>query len=216
MSQQSNRRFVWVVLLVVVIAVLAIFFLRDHNHRPATEKVQTINYKGLPVIGDLNAPNQILAVEDLKCHGCMVFNNLIFPELKKAYIDTGKASYHVLLVGFLPNSEPAANTAFCLNAQNPSYFFNFLKAVYANQPPETDNWATPAKLIQFARLAAPTANFTTLGQCMLANTYSLQVNNNIQYGAKLMGDTLTTPTLFINGQMLNVQPSVESIKPLLK
>jgi protein-disulfide isomerase len=215
MSQQSNRRFILVVLLVVILAIIAIFFFRGQNG-PKVGKAQTISYAGLPALGNPQAPNKILAVEDLKCHGCMVYNNLIYPKLKKAFIDTGKASYHVLLVSFLPGSTPAGNTALCLYQQKPAYFFNFVHTVYANQPPETENWATPAKLMQLARKAAPTADFTALSNCMLTNRYSKQLQSNIATGAKLMDNELTTPTLFINGQRLQVQPSVNSIKPLLK
>jgi protein-disulfide isomerase len=215
MSQQSNRRFILVVLIVVILAIIAIFFFRDHNG-PKTGKTQHIDYAGLPIIGNPKAPNKILAVEDLKCHGCMVYNNLIYPKLKKAFIDTGKASYHVLLVSFLPGSEPAANTALCLYQQKPAYFFSFVHTAYANQPPETVDWATPAKLIQLARTAAPQADFTALSQCMLTNRHGKQAKKNIETGAKLMDNELTTPTLFINGQKLNAQPSVNTIAPLLK
>ena len=121
MSQKSNRRFILIVLAVVFVAILAIFFFRHINKSTTNNKAQTINYSNLPAIGNLNAPNKILAVEDLKCHGCMVYNNLIYPQLKKELIDSGKSSYHVLLVSFLPGSEPAANVAYCLNAQNPDY-----------------------------------------------------------------------------------------------
>lgn len=215
MSQPFNRRFILAIVLIVIIAIVAIFFFHSQNE-PKVGEAQPINYTGLPLVGDPNAPNQILAVEDLKCHGCMVYNNLIYPQIKKELIDTGKANYRVLLVSFLPGSTPAGNVALCLYEQKPAYFFDFVHTTYANQPPETEDWATPAKLMQLARQAAPDTDFTALSNCMLTNRYEDQLKKNISTGSQLMDNMLTTPTLFINGQRLLIQPSVAAIKMLLK
>ncbi len=215
MPEKSNRRFILVVIAVVIIAILAIIFFHHRNNITPTGSVQNINYAGLPTVGKADAPNQILAIEDLKCHGCMIYNNTVYPQLKKELIDTGKASYHVLLVSFLPGSEPAANAALCLYEQDPAYFFQFVHDSYANQPPETEDWATPARLMQIARASTPNANFNKLSQCMLSNKYAGQLKKNIEYGGKLLGGVLSTPTLFVNGRKVNL-PTMSGIKPLLK
>lgn len=215
MSQQSNRRFILVVIAVIIIAILAIVFFRHKNNMAASGGVQNINTTGLPTTGKADASNQIVVIEDLKCHGCMIYNNTVYPQLKKELIDTGKASYHVLLVSFLPGSEPAANAALCLGAQNPTYFFQFVHDSYANQPPETEDWATPARLMQIARASTQNANFNKLSQCMLSNRYADQLKKNIEYGAKLLGGVLSTPTVFVNGRKAGI-PTMDGIKALLK
>ena len=215
MSPRSTRRFILVVLLVVILAIIAIFFFSHANKATMNTETKTINYTGLPVIGNPSSPNKILAIEDLKCHGCMVYNNLVYPQLKNDLINSGKATYHVLLVSFLPGSEPVANAAYCLNEQNSDYFFSFIHTVYANQPPESEDWATPATLIQFAKKSAPQANLIALSQCMLANRYEKQLKSNITYAARLMNNQLTTPTLYINGQPVT-QPSASAVHTLIK
>lgn len=215
MSQQSTRRFILIVAVIVIIAAIALFFFNHKNKSTPSQVVQQIDYSGLPSLGSANAPNKILAIEDLKCHGCMIYNNAIYPQLQKELIDTGKVSYHVLLVSFIPGSEPAANAALCLYSQKPDYFFQFIKTSYLHQPPENENWATPARLIEIAKLAAPQADLNTLSQCMLTDQFGPQLKKNVAYGAKLMGNELITPTLFLNGRKLN-SLTLDSIKPLLK
>ena len=47
---------------------------------------------------------------------------------------------------------PAANAARCLYKQNPDWFFTFVDYVYQNQPPESEDWATIPRLVQFANV----------------------------------------------------------------
>lgn len=42
------------------------------------------------IYGDANAPVTIVEYASLTCNFCAQFHNSVFPELKKAYIDTGK------------------------------------------------------------------------------------------------------------------------------
>ena len=164
MSQPSRKRLVVVVAAIVVILLIAFFALK--HQKPAIQPVQvtTIDTTGLPHTGQAGAPNTIVAVEDLKCFGCMMYNTRLYPDIKKQLIDTGKANYHVLLMSFLPGSKPAANTAMCLREQNPAYFFDFVHYAYAHQPPETQNWAIPARLFRMAVAAVPNVDKTKLTQ----------------------------------------------------
>jgi protein-disulfide isomerase len=213
MNSKTRRRFVLTVVAIALLGIALIFFFRGRTTSNIPKKA--INYAGMPISGSTESPNKILAIEDLKCYGCKMYNNLVYPQLKKELIDTGKASYHVLLVSFLHGSEPAANTAYCLKEQNPDYFFQFLHYVYGNQPPESTNWATPATLIQMAERATDGADLTRLSQCMLANRYSKQLKDNLAYAAKLMNNELTTPTILVNGKLLK-HPTAAKVKKQLK
>lgn len=199
MSLKSNSRFIIVVTVVALAAVGALMFFKHRDRTPHEHKVQTINYRGLPMLGNPHAKHKVLAVEDLKCYGCMMYNNLVYPEIKKNFIDTRKASYHVLLVSFLPGSAPAANAAYCLQEQDPHYFFSFLEEVYADQPPESENWATPARLIKMARKAAPKADFKQFAQCILSNRYYKRLQENLKMAGDLLDHNVRTPSVFTNG-----------------
>lgn len=159
---------------------------------------QSIDLTGQPVLGQAKAPIDIVLFEDLKCFNCMRFNLTVFPALKRRYIDTGIARYHVITLGFLPGSLPAANAALCAYAQHPDFFFKFIDRVYHNQPPENEDWATTAKLMGFARQVKG-LNLDQLSTCAYQSTYAPVIQKNFKIALSLMGEAMGTPALYING-----------------
>lgn len=49
-----------------------------------------------PALGSAAAPVVVLEISDFKCTHCRIFHEQVFPELRKAYIDTGKVQWLVL------------------------------------------------------------------------------------------------------------------------
>lgn len=162
----------------------------------------TINRQGQPQLGNPKARIHIVAFEDLKCTNCKIFNMTLFPEIKKKYIDTGKANYTFINLAFIPGSLPAANAARCLYAQNKNYFFPFIDYVFQHQPDESENWATIATLIQFARAAVPKADLKQLSTCMIEARYNPVIQENLKIATHAMSDKVATPALYINGQKI--------------
>jgi protein-disulfide isomerase len=56
------------------------------------------------ILGNPNAPNTIIEYASLTCPHCAHFENDVLPELKKKWIDTGKAK---LVLRDFPLDEPA-------------------------------------------------------------------------------------------------------------
>lgn len=163
-----------------------------------------INTKGQPTIGHPKASVHLVLFEEPKCISCKEYSNTIFPKIKEAYIDTNKAKYTVMLVSFLPNSMPAAEALFSVYYSDPLYpnddlFFTYLDYLYQNQPPESTNWATSEKLIEFAKKASPAINLNRVKTCIEKEIHRTKIEKNTAYGTHLMGGTLTTPTLYVNG-----------------
>ncbi len=182
---------------------------------PSSAKALPIDTTGQPTLGNAQAPAHIVVFEDLKCPNCRELSVAIFPQIKKKYIDTGKAKYTLILLAFIPGSIPAGNAALCLRDQNEAYFFPFVEYLYRHQPSEEKDWATLPTLLKFAHSAAPNANLQKLSNCIFTNTHTATLKNNLNLAAKLMGNQVETPTVYVNGQM--VRPlTMEKIETLIQ
>lgn len=163
-----------------------------------------INTKGQPTVGHPKAQVHLVLFEEPKCVSCKEYNTTIFPKIKEAYIDTHKVQYTVILVSFLPHSMPAAEALFSVYYSDPLYpnddlFFTYLDYMYSHQPPESTDWATSNQLIEFAKEASPAINLTRMRTCIEKEIHRTKIEKNTAYGKQLMGGTITTPTLYVNG-----------------
>ena len=202
MSKNKSKLVVLITLAVIIVGVaLGYAFIRN-QHKTPQEPALTIDTKDQPTLGNANAPLHFVVFEDLKCGNCKIFTNTLFPEIKKEYVDKGTGKYTLINLAFIQGSMPAANAAHCLYEQNKDYFFPFVDYVYANQPPEEEDWATMAKILQFAQAAVPKADLNKLSQCMVENRYYNFLENNLKLAATLMKGQVATPTLYINGRQV--------------
>jgi protein-disulfide isomerase len=163
-----------------------------------------IHIENQPTIGFSKAKVNVVLFEEPKCVNCKEFTTDIFPKIKEHYIDTGKVTFTVIPVSFLPNSMPAAIALLCVyNADplypNPDLFFKFLHYIYHNFPGEGTDWATPDNLTKMAAQTSPAINISALNKCIEMETYRIQIRKNTEYGKQLLGGVISTPTVFVNG-----------------
>jgi protein-disulfide isomerase len=88
-----------------------------------------------PVLGDAAAPVVIREYADFQCPSCGAFARLIEPQIRAAYIDTGKVRlewHDFAWIG--PESRDAANAARCAGDQG--RFWEFHDLLYASQAGE--------------------------------------------------------------------------------
>jgi len=104
-----------VALIVTIIVISIIFYHPSDNKLP---KKTFINTNNQPTIGNQQAKIHMVVFEDLKCYNCMRYNAKIYPFIEKNNIKTGKASYTVINLAFIPGSMTAANAARCVYKQN--------------------------------------------------------------------------------------------------
>lgn len=189
------KKIVIAIVMVIILIIILAFIFRPESNLP---KPIAINTENQPVLGRKDAKINIVAFEDLKCAACKEFSNTIFPILKQKYIDTGIANFTFINLAFVPNSLPAANAAHCLYVQNPKFFFPFVEYVYANQPPEEENWATIPKLAEFAGHVKG-ADLSKLSQCIYDSPYNALFEKNFALAEQAIGTPVMTPSVFING-----------------
>ncbi len=187
-----------IALIATIIVILISLYHTSDSKLPKKILIDTNNQ---PTIGNQQAKIHMVVFEDLKCYNCMRYNAEIYPSIEKNYIKTGKASYTVINLAFIPGSMTAANAARCVYKQDKKLFFTYLKNIYDNQPPETENWATIPNLMNFAK-NIPGLNKEKLSVCIEKSPYTYLINNNLKIAIKAMNGAAATPTLYINGYIV--------------
>lgn len=193
-----NKKLVSITLSFLAILIFAALIL-NKTQRVTLSPTKQINIEGQPTLGA--GKITMVVFEDMKCSNCKIYNQVIYPFIKSHYIDTGKATYVLIPLAFIQNSIPAGNAALCVYHQKPELFFEYVDYLYQHQPDEALNWAMPETLTEFAQHISgiDLAQFST---CIKNNTYYTQLQQNLGLARKVMGDTVQTPTLYINGNVV--------------
>jgi protein-disulfide isomerase len=92
---------------------------RNAPPEPPPPQRATLKLDGIPMLGVKTAPITIVEFTDYQCPFCQRFHVTTFSELKKNYIDTGKARFFSrdMPLDFHPNAMRAAQAARCANEQ---------------------------------------------------------------------------------------------------
>ena len=102
-------------------------------------------------LGSADAPNTIVEYASMTCPHCAQFENVVFPELKTKYIDTGKVRF---IFREFPLDGLAARASLLARCAGPDRYFPMIEALFQTQ----QNWVVQGpeameKLLQFARQA---------------------------------------------------------------
>lgn len=205
----------WISLFCVLILAGLVYSFSRTQLPPSIE----INTQGQPTIGYTKAPVHVVVFEEPKCSNCRDYHKEIYPTIKREFIDTNKIRYTVVPVSFLPGSMPAAIALLCVYYENREYpndamFFKYFDYIYDHQPEEKTDWATPEKLVEFAKATSPAIKGKKLKSCIEMETYRVQIEKNTAYGQKIMGGLISTPTVYVNGIMAQ-EVSVDAIRDLI-
>ncbi|WP_339323367.1 thioredoxin domain-containing protein [Paenibacillus sp. FSL W8-0194] len=210
-EQQEKRmkRVMWITgacIVVLVVLLLAI--------RPSSQKGD-FDYSSLPVLGNPDAPVKIVEMGDYKCPSCRYFTEEISPELKKDFIDTGKAALYFsnyLIISPKGDSNTAALAAQSVFHQNKDEFWKYYEAIYRNQGDEATEWATPDFLVNLARTENIKVDYDQLRKDIDEKTYQEEIDSQNALARKL--NVMSTPTVFVNGEKATEEASMNY--PVLK
>lgn len=205
-----NKTLVSITLSILAILILGVLVF-NKTHRIDLPPAKQINIEGQPTIGE--GKITIVAFEDMKCSNCKRYNTELYPYIKTHFIDNHKARYVLIPLAFIQNSIPAGNAALCVYHQKPELFFEYVDYLYQHQPDEALDWATPDVLTQFAE-KIPGIDLHAFSTCINNHTYYTQLQQNLGLAGQVMGDTVQTPTLYINGYAINPL-SVEQINKVI-
>lgn len=162
------------------------------------------------VLGNPNAPLQVLEFADFECPACGNFATITEPDVRKRLVESGQISIRFLdfpLPGH-PNTWEASNAAACANEQGK--FWDMHDQIFANQ----DRWngqATTRPKGELKNLAeASGLDVSKWESCYDDRKYNLNVVANQKEGERRL--VSQTPSFIIGGKLLPGSLSYDSFK----
>lgn len=170
-----------------------------------------------PVMGDPAAKVSIVEFGDYKCPSCKAWGETVWPQLKKDYVDTGKATFSYINVLF--HGEESVTGALASESMlklYPDQFWNFHKKLFDEQPDNDHNstWLTDEKVLEVANAVVPDLNKEQLKATM-----------DMEEASKLVGlDEILvnqfniegTPTIMINEVQITNPFDYEAIQAAIE
>ncbi|PWA10056.1 disulfide dehydrogenase [Pueribacillus theae] len=185
----------------LVIATFFVFFALNSNNKAANEEPKTydFSYEGQPFVGSGNAPIKMVEFGDYKCPACKVFQEKVYPKIKKDFIDNGQVQFFFINFPFIADdSITAAKAGEEVFSQNKEAFWDYHDAVYKNQGGEKAEWATVDFLTNLVEKNVPDIDMSLFKQNMADNVQVSKVNEDIVIAQE--AGVSSTPTIFINGK----------------
>ena len=188
----------------------------DLTKDPYQENISKLNIKGRPVRGNANAKVVVVNFDDLQCPYCAELHKLLFPELLKEYGDRVAFVYKDFpLADLHPWAMRAAVDANCLAAQNGDAYWEFADYVHSNQRVINSEKSLPDRFSALDRAASVESDKFHLDSgklqaCMMEKKNEDAVNASVKEGEAL--NVSGTPTMFINGEMLEGAHSVSEVR----
>ncbi|HEY0220819.1 MAG TPA: DsbA family protein [Candidatus Paceibacterota bacterium] len=167
--------------------------------------------KGAPVLGDPNAKITIIEFSDFQCPFCGKFFTQTFPEIKKLYIDTGKAKLVYLDFAFLgEESTDAARAAKCAGEQGK--FWEYHDELFYNQKGENQGAFNKSNLKKFA--AEINLNSADFENCIAGTKYNKLIFEEQALGRKY--GISGTPGFIIGDQLIKGAYPIEYFKQAIE
>jgi protein-disulfide isomerase len=161
------------------------------------------------VLGNPDALITIVEYASMTCPHCAHFADDVLPELKKKWIDTGKAK---LVLRDFPLDGEAVHASMIARCAPPDRFYAFVDTFFADQ----SKWVTAsdhqAALTRLAGLGGMSK--AQVDKCLADNALENQILNSRLVASKDL-DVNSTPTFFVNGTKYTGEPTVEAFNKLL-
>lgn len=214
----SRRAFTAALSLTGLAAVIGLSPLRLISEAMAQTAADVAKPQSLPdmALGPQNAPVTITEYASMTCPHCANFNETVFPKIKSEYIDTGKIRY--VFREFPLDIKAAAGSmlARCIAKDDAPKYFAVIDLLFRQQ----NDWVMKNTTETLTRIGKQAG----LSQQQVEDCLKDQaLLDKIAADQKYANDVLkvnSTPTFFINGEMLKGETSFDEfskrINSLLK
>jgi protein-disulfide isomerase len=161
------------------------------------------------ILGNPDAPITIVEYASLTCPHCAHFADDVLPELKKKWIDTGKAK---LVLRDFPLDEPALRAAMIARCAPPDRYYAYVDTFFSAQ----EKWVTArdyrdalARLVKLGGMSKD-----EFDNCLKDTALENKIVEGRLIASKEL-DVNSTPTFFINGTKFAGAPTVEDFDKVL-
>jgi protein-disulfide isomerase len=190
----------------------------DLSRDPYLETMKKIDLKGRPVRGNPAAKVVVVNYDDLECPFCARLHRTLFPDLLKEYGDRVAFIYKDFpLADIHPWAIHAAVDANCLAAQSSEAYWDFADYLHSNQQTVNGQKGRDAQLAALDRLALTEAAKFGVDRAKVEPCLKAQNEDQVKASVK-EGESLGvngTPTLFVNGQMVDGARSMSELRATL-
>lgn len=161
------------------------------------------------VLGQADAPITIIEYASMTCSHCAHFSNDVLPELKKKWIETGKAR---LVMRPFPLDQVALRAEMLARCLPPERYYPMIETLFKTQ----EKWAVAgdwrAALERTARLAGVSSK--EFDSCLANKALEDEIVQS-RLTASTQLNVTGTPTLFINGTKFEGPPTAQALDALL-
>lgn len=191
----------------------------DLSRDPYQDVMDKLDISGRPVRGNPNAKVKLINFDDLQCPYCSQTHRILFPDLLKEYGDRVAFIYKDFPLSEIhPWAIHAAIAANCLAAQNGDAYWEFADYVHSNQKLITsengrENQFAALDRTAIAQAAKSHLDTPKLQTCLKDPKGEQAVQASVKQGEAL--DVSGTPTMFINGEMLDGARPASEIRAAL-
>jgi protein-disulfide isomerase len=160
------------------------------------------------VMGRADAPITIIEYASLTCVHCAKFTVDTLPDLKKNWIDTGKAKLIMRDFPWDPMAQAAAMIAHCSGER----YFVFIDTFYHSQ----ENWLRSAQPLESLKKIARLGGMgpEEADKCLQDRVLLNEIMARKEDGEKIYGVD-STPTFIINGKAVSGEKDYDSFAKLL-
>jgi len=165
------------------------------------------------VLGDLEAPVSIVEYASVTCGHCAQFHVFTFPFLEEEYINAGLVRYTMRPLPTPPTN--MARLGFMVARCVPeSRYYNFIDALMRTQPQWAFDSNPDARTRALAQLAAQAGlSQSAFDACRLDQAGLDRINAAAEASAGV--GVRSTPTFFVNGEMVEGAMSWEQFEPYI-
>ncbi len=147
------------------------------------------------IVGDPKAPVQMIEYYSLSCPHCAHFAEDILPQVKKAYIDTGKVK---LVLRDYPLNKPALQASLLAHCLPQDGFLTMTDMLFKSQ----ETWLVEDSIPPLMNIAKTAGiDETKFNQCLQDQTMQQKIINS-RKDAEEKYQINSTPTFLINDQKL--------------
>lgn len=166
------------------------------------------------VLGNADAPHEIIEYASLSCPHCAAFHNEVLPEIKTRFIDTGQVR---LVFRDFPLDRPALTGSMLAHCQPDEHYFPVLDQLFAHQ----SRWATaeaPKDVLKslFLQFGISADDVDACFADTDANRARLNRILKTRMDGQDRMDVNSTPTFFVNGSKVAGRFDADALAELIQ
>jgi protein-disulfide isomerase len=164
-------------------------------------------------LGPKDASVTITEFASMTCPHCAAFNETVFPKIKSEYIDTGKVRY--VFREFPLDIKAAAGSilARCIAKDDPGKYFAVVDMLFRQQGDWVTKSNTPETLARMGKQAGLSQQ--TVETCLTDQVLLDKISADHKFATEVLKIN-STPTFFINGEVVKGEISFEEFDKRIK